>query len=155
MSSLQNLMQSGKIQLSDRREHPRFRFRGPVGVIAVNVVGSIVPTDIRGWTTDVSSVGAVITLQQQLTNKGLFIRFANDDQLVMPASIIRTLSEESGFYTYAVEFASAFDNDQLVQVMSYDPAEQDCSTAECAASESSASESSASECAVEEEPVTG
>jgi hypothetical protein len=122
MSNLQNLMRSGKVQLSDRREHPRFRFRGPVEVIAVDVVGAIVPTDISGWTTDVSAVGAVVTLQQQLTNKGLFIRFANSDELVMPASIIRTLSEQSGFYTYAVEFASIFDNDKLVQIMSFEPA---------------------------------
>lgn len=140
MSKLQNLMQSGKVQLSDRREHPRFRFRGPVEVIAVDVVGAIVPTDISGWTTDVSSVGAVITLQQPLTNKGLFIRFADADELVMPASIIRTLSEQSGFYTYAVEFASMFDNDQLVQVMSYERPSQD---------------SSGSQCPVEDKAVTG
>lgn len=125
MANLQDLMQSGKVQLSDRREHPRFRFRGPVEIIAVDVVGAIVPTDIIGWTTDVSAVGAVITLQQQLTNKGLFIRFADSDELVMPASIIRTLSEQSGFYTYAVEFASTFDNDQLVRVMSYEPTPAD------------------------------
>ncbi len=119
MPKLQELLTSGRVQLSDRREHPRFRFRGPIEVIAVDVVGAIVPTDIAGWTADISAVGAVITVQKRLTNKGLFIRFAQTDSLVMPAAIIRTITEQSGFYTYAVEFASSFDNDQLLEFMSF------------------------------------
>ena len=76
------------------------------------------PTEIPGWTADVSSVGAVITVQKKLTNKGLFIRFAHDDALVMPAAVIRTIAEQAGFFTYAVEFASSFDNEQLLEFMS-------------------------------------
>ena len=119
MATIQNLIRTGTVQLSDRRKHPRFRFRGAIEVIAVDVVGSIIPTEIPGWTTDVSAVGAVITVQKKLTNKGLFIRFAEDDALVMPASIIRTMSEQGGFFTYATEFASSFDKDQLVALMSH------------------------------------
>lgn len=123
MANLQTLLKSGRVHLSDRRGNPRFRFRGPIEIIAVDVVGSIVPTEIHGWTTDVSAVGAVITVQKKLTNKGVFVRFAEADELVMPAGVIRTISEESGFFTYAVEFASAFDNDQLLRILSHTPNE--------------------------------
>ncbi|MFK7821090.1 MAG: hypothetical protein AB8G99_20405 [Planctomycetaceae bacterium] len=118
MATIQNLIRSGTVQVSDRRKHPRFRFRGAIEVLAVDVFGSIIPTEIPGWTTDVSEVGAVITVQNKLTNKGLFIRFAKDDDMVMPASIIRTMSEQGGFFTYAIEFASPFDKQQLVTLMS-------------------------------------
>lgn len=124
MSSLQDLLHSGRVLLSDRREHPRFRFRGPVEIIAVDVVGSIIPTDIKGFTTDISSVGTVLTVQKKLTTNGVFIRFAEADELVMPARIIRTMSEQNGFFTYACEFASTFDNDQLIRVMSHTESEE-------------------------------
>jgi hypothetical protein len=130
MATIQNLISSGAVKLSDRRTHPRFRFRGSIEVIAVDVVGSIVPTDIPGWTTDVSAVGAVITVQKKLTNKGLFIRFAEDDGLVMPASVIRTVAEQGGFFTYAVEFAASFEKQQLVTLMSHSEAGKRVQTAE-------------------------
>lgn len=117
MSGIGDLLRSGRIQLSDRRKQPRFRFRGPVEVIAVDVVGAIVPTDIEGWTTDISSEGAVITVRKKLTCKGLFLRFANSDDVVMPASISRTIAEERAFSTYAVKFASMLDDAQLIAVL--------------------------------------
>lgn len=130
MKSISELMKSGSVQLSDRRMQPRFRFRGPVEIIAFDVVGAVVPADIVGWTTDLSARGAVVTVQKKASGKGLFLRFAQADDLVMPGKIIRTISEDGGFFTYAIEFCSEFDGDQLVRIFNHETPEPSCRPSE-------------------------
>ncbi len=116
MKSIQELLQSGTVQINDRRDQPRFRLRSAIQVVAVDVVGAIVPTDIPGWTVDLSSVGAVITIAKRLTTQGAFVRFGDSDELVMPCRVLRLIGETRANYTYAVEFASEFDNSQLLMI---------------------------------------
>lgn len=122
MRRIHELIDTGVVQLSDRRSQPRFRFRSPVEVVAVDVVGAIVPTSAKGWTTDVSAAGSIITLEKQMTCKGLFVKFAESDDLVVPARIVRTVTEENGFFSYAIEHLPEWDHDQLMQILNYAPA---------------------------------
>lgn len=136
---LRDLLSTGKVKLSDRREHPRFRLRSPIQIIAVDVVGSVIPTEIDGWTIDVSAIGSVITVNKKLTSKGIFVRFADRDELVMPSTVLRTVTEETDLCTYAIRFGSTFDNDQLLKILNYstlDSEAKDVATAEPLAQDS-------------------
>jgi len=118
--NIKQLLDSGRVELNDRRTAPRFRFSGPIEIVAVDVVGAIVPTEIHGSVSDISSTGCVITVPKKLTCKGVFVRFAEDDTLVMPASVARVIQTERDEYSYALHFAAEFDNSQMLQVMSYE-----------------------------------
>lgn len=122
--NIKHLIDSGRVELNDRRASPRFRFYGPAEVIAIDVVGAIVPTEINGNASEISSSGCVITLPKKLTCKGLFVRFAEDDKLAMPASVARLILSERDEHTYALAFAAEFDTEQLLRIMSFQSADQ-------------------------------
>ncbi len=118
--NIKQLIDSGRVELNDRRAAPRFRFTGPIEIVAVDVVGAIVPTEIHGTVSDISSTGCVITIPRKLTCKGLFVRFAEDDTLVMPASVVRVIQSERDEHSYALHFAAEFENFQMLQVLGYE-----------------------------------
>lgn len=120
LMNIKQLIDSGKVQLNDRRAAPRFRFTGPIEIVAVDVVGAIVPTEIHGHVSEISSSGCIIAIPKKLTCKGLFVRFAEDDALVMPASVARVIRSERDEHVYALKFAAEFENHQLLRAMSYE-----------------------------------
>ena len=120
--NIKQLIDSGRVELNDRRAAPRFRFSGPIEIVAVDVVGAIVPTEIHGTVSEISSTGCVITIPKKLTCKGLFVRFAEDDTLVLPASVARVIKIERDEYLYALRFAAEFENSQMLRVMSFESA---------------------------------